>query len=271
MALPLHIIVIRHGLSEGNVANHKAKQGDRSTFDDPEFRDRHFSSWRLVEEGRQQVAAAREWLHHECGDLVIQRGYVSPYIRAMETALYLELDIPWIQTPHLRERLWGDLASLADNTLDQLYRVSMQELRTQPLLWTPPGAGGESMATYCSVVVDRMLDTLSRSCEQFAVVLVSHGGWLRGLRVRLERLTHEEFLRMSTSDDPYDRIHNCQILHYSRCNPTTGEAGQTIRWFRSVCPWDLSRSSNEWTEIERHEYRIADLRRIVESVPQLVI
>lgn len=39
-------------------------------------------------------------------------------------------------------------------------------------------------------------------------------------------------------------------------------------WVRSVCPWNESRSRNEWVEIERGQYTNEDLLREAESVPR---
>lgn len=267
MALPVNIIAIRHGESEGNLVNRRARDHDQTVFEIPGFRDRHVSQWRLTDLGREQAQAAGNWLRREA--VAVDRGYVSFYTRAMETALYLP-EVPWIESPYLREQMWGDLTSLADKDRVGEYQRSLQARETQPFLWTPPGAGAESMDEYFTKTVDRALDTLNRSCGSMSVVLVTHGGWLWGLRHRMERLPQEELMRLRTSDDPHEHIHKCQIIHYTRCNPWMGQTTPKIQWVRSICPWDLSLSSNEWREIRRHVYSAVDLQRLVSAVPQLV-
>lgn len=267
MALPMNIIAVRHGESEGNLINCRARASDQTVFEIPGFQERHVSQWRLTDTGREQAQAAGDWLRRE--SIALDRGYVSFYTRAMETALYLP-EIPWIETPYLREQMWGDLTTLADRDRIGQYERSLKARETQPFLWTPPGAGAESMDAYFTKTVDPALNMLNRSCGAMTVVLVTHGGWLWGLRHRLERLAQEELIRLRTSDNPHDHIHKCQIFHYTRRNPWSGQEAAQIQWVRSICSWNSSLSSNEWREIRRHVYSRADLSRLVNAVPQLV-
>ena len=52
--LPVDLVLVRHGQSEGNVANRRAERGDKRIFT-PEFRLRHSSSFRLTDLGRSQA------------------------------------------------------------------------------------------------------------------------------------------------------------------------------------------------------------------------
>lgn len=65
-------------------------------------------------------------------------------------------------------------------------------------------------------------------------------------------------------------MHHCQILHYTRRNPVTGEIAPHVNWMRSVCPWDATLSSNAWHEIERPVWSNADLLAEVHQIAQLV-
>ncbi len=267
MSLPLNIYVLRHGESEGNRVNELARNGDKTVFEIPGFAERHVSQWRLTNMGREQAGAAGDWFRGK--RIHIDRGYVSFFIRAQETALYLP-DMPWIETPYLREQIWGDLTSLADKDRVAQYYASLEARKVQPFLWTPPGPGAESMDTYFTKAVDPMLNTMSRSCGAMNVVLVTHGGWMWGLRHRMEDLSQEEFMHLRASNDLHNHIHKCQIFHYTRCDPKTSEITAKVQWMRSICPWNTSRSSNEWQTIRRHVYSQEDLRRLVDAVPQLV-
>jgi len=71
------------------------------------------------------------------------------------------------------------------------------------------------------------------------------GNLMMAFRVRMEKLSTRQFQQLETSNNPHDGLHFCQILHYSRKNPKTGEIAPIPMWMRSVCPWDLGRSSNE--------------------------
>lgn len=68
---------------------------------------------------------------------------------------------------------------------------------------------------------------------------------MMAFRVRLEKLSTRQFQQIENSDNQHDSLHFCQILHYTRKNPKTGEIAPIPMWMRSICPWDLTRSSNE--------------------------
>src|ERR1700722_18361885 len=82
MAMPLDLVLIRHGESEGNVAFGKSRQGDDSHFT-PKFLTRHSSHWRLTTRGAHQARCAGDWLRENVAES-FDRYYVSEYLRAME-------------------------------------------------------------------------------------------------------------------------------------------------------------------------------------------
>src|SRR3989338_6760651 len=88
--LPIDLIFIRHGQSEGNVANKASRKGDNSFFT-PEFRDRHSRSFRLTDKGISQAKAAGKWIRKNI-PMPFDRFYVSDYVRAKETAACLDLE-----------------------------------------------------------------------------------------------------------------------------------------------------------------------------------
>ena len=57
--LPLDLVLVRHGESEGNVAQEWSKLGDDSLWTE-EFRQRHSSRYRLTLKGREQVRGGGE-------------------------------------------------------------------------------------------------------------------------------------------------------------------------------------------------------------------
>jgi hypothetical protein len=50
MTMPMDLVLVRHGESEGNVVYGLARQGDHALFT-PEFLSRHSSRWRLTRLG----------------------------------------------------------------------------------------------------------------------------------------------------------------------------------------------------------------------------
>lgn len=274
--LPVDLVLVRHGESEGNVATQRSRQGDHSVFT-PEFLARHSSRFRLSARGREQAVAAGEWLRGEfsllCptipGSASFDRHYTSEYVRAMETAALLGLPAArWYADFYLRERNWGDMEVLPESERKAHFAASMAMKKCAPFFWTPPN--GESIAEVC-LRVDRVLATLHREADTFRrVVLVCHGEVMWAFRVRLERLSERQYKQMDLSKDPHDRIHNCQVLHYSRRDPATGFTYPFANWVRSVCPLDPVLSSNEWRAISRQTFTNEELLARVQKTKPMV-
>ncbi|MEX1111888.1 MAG: phosphoglycerate mutase family protein, partial [Candidatus Andersenbacteria bacterium] len=266
MAMPLDLVLVRHGESEGNIANQRSRAGDNSAFT-PEFKERIGAMWRLTKLGRAQALAAGEWIQSNIGQR-FDRYYVSEYIRAKETAAFLKLPLAeWFCDFYLRERDWGEMDVCPDDERQRLFAESLRRRQVDGFFWTPPN--GESLAQLC-LRVDRVIDTWQRECSDKRIIAVCHGEVMWAFRVRLERLSQQRFRELDTSRHAHDRIHNCQILHYTRRSPVTDTTTPYYSWMRSICPTDLSMSRNEWERIERTRFSNQELIQQVEQVPQLV-
>jgi NAD+ kinase len=268
MTMPLDLILVRHGESEGNYAYGLSYRGDHRYFEaGSPFLRRHGSKWRLTECGREQAAAAGAWLRAQVAP-AFDRYYVAEYLRSMETAAHLGFaEARWYCEFYLRERDWGKFDVMSIEQRKREYADDMRRRELDRFFWTPPG--GESMATLC-LRIDRVLQTLHRDCADQRVLLVCHGEVMWAFRVRLERMSQHRYQELDYSTDPLHKIHNCQILHYTRHDPVTGATAPYLNWLRSVCPWDLTRSRNEWERIERHRYSNEELLELVERTPPLI-
>ncbi|MFC1639100.1 histidine phosphatase family protein [Patescibacteria group bacterium] len=263
MTMPIDLVWVRHGQSDLNVANKLSRRGDDSMFTE-EFVKKHSSLAPLTDPlGRSQAVAASEWLKADewlrrgGTNVLFDRCYASEYVRAMQTAALLDLPgAQWYLEYHLRERDWGELDIMTDAERRKRFGEKLDEQKRHPLLWTPPG--GTSMAD-TSLRIDRMFNTLGRECGDKRVIIVSHGEVMWLARIRIERLTERRFRELKTSGNPHDKIHNCQILHYTRRDPETGKLLPHLRWMRSICPTDLTRSSNEWQRIMRPSFSNEEL------------
>lgn len=265
MGMPKDLVLVRHGQSEGNEANRLSRKGDDRHFT-PGFLNRHSSTWRLTSKGVEQAKAAGDWLRAN-NLFTFHRAYASQYLRAQETAAHLGLDVNWYLEFYLRERDFGELDVLPDGERKQRFARELARRQLDGHFWIPPN--GESMATVC-LRVDRIFDTLHRECDGKRVIMVDHGETILAKRMRLERLTQEQLKRLEESDDDKDRIHNGQILHYTRRNPETGEILPYLGWMRSVCPWDETKSRNTWEPIVRKKFTNAELLATVEATPRMV-
>ncbi len=266
--MPVDTVLVRHGQSEGNFLNQIARKGGTHPGRE-ELQKRHTSVWRLTNRGRAQAKMAGEWLRSEMDGGHFDRFYVSEYLRAKETAAYLGLpDARWYAEAYLREREDGDLEGLSDDQRAREFPESIAHRSREPFFWTPPN--GESVARACERV-DRVLATLHRECTDKRVILMLHGELMWAFRVRLERLSQSEYARQRLSPDPHDWIHNCQILHYTRRDPESGELKPYCDWMRSVCPTDTARSRNVWQHIVRPVHTNESLLAEAAQVERLIV
>lgn len=264
--MPIDLVLVRHGESEGNLAKVRSKAGDESSSQ--LFKGLHSSRFRLTDRGREQAKAAGEWLRKEFPN-GFGRHYTSAYKRAMETAGLLGLpNARWYVEPALRERDWGDLDVMSESDRHARFRESLAMKKVSPLYWIAPN--GESVMHVSETRTYRMLGTLARECSRIPVCMVCHGETMWSFRLPLERMSDDEYNRLDASDNPFDRIHNCQILHYTRKRPEDQDAATHFTYMRSVCPWNDKLSSNEWKRIVRPEYTNQRLLEIVEATPRLV-
>jgi NAD+ kinase len=266
MAMPLDLVFVRHGQSESNLASKHAREGDTSLYTE-EFRRRHNSQHRLTKMGRSQAKEAGEWLRKN-GFGHFDRKYASDYVRAKETAGLLNLDGPdWYVDHMLRERETGELENLSWEERQAKEQDSMITRDTDPFYWIPPN--GESIAQM-TVRLRQLFDTLHRECYDKRVVVVCHGEVMLAFRQLIERLPLDKWVEIGDQKrDPRNRINNCQVIHYTRRNPETGELSPHLGWMRSVCPWDESLSSNIWQPIQRKRFSNEELLSVAQNVSPL--
>lgn len=71
--------------------------------------------------------------------------------------------------------------------------------------------------------LSKIISRLHRECHDKRVIIVCHGEVMWAFRVILERLTQHQYRELDKSTNVKDKIHNCQIIHYSRRDPKTGK------------------------------------------------
>ncbi|HZS43070.1 MAG TPA: phosphoglycerate mutase family protein [Candidatus Paceibacterota bacterium] len=268
--MPNNLVLVRHGESEGNIAVARSKKGDHSAYEG-DFKNRHSSLWRLSALGVKQAQLTGEWIRENVTHIRPQfhRFYTSEYLRAMETAALLDIpEAKWFTEFYLRERNWGSLDRVSVKEREEKFQEAMMEREIDPFYWTPPN--GESLAELC-LRVDRVLNTLHRECNGQNVIIVCHGEVMWAFRVRLERMSQERFRKLDQSKKPSDRIHNCQVIHYTRINPFRigAPTSSYLSWMRSICPWNL-KFSTKWHQINRLRYSNEDLLERVKKTKPLI-
>lgn len=262
MGTPKNLILVRHAESQGNEAYRNHENGDKDAFTE-EFLRIHSSKWQLTEDGRKQAKQAGEWIRENTG-LKFNYFYSSDYIRALETALLLNLSkAQWIPNNYLEERSWGTMDMIPPEKRKIKFREELKVKDQDPYNWRPPG-GGESVAELCGRI-DRFLDSLVRVATDKNVIVVCHGVIMWAFRVRLERMTSDVFKELYLSKDPQNKIHNCQILWYSKVNPKTQKCEDQLDWVQSVNPINPEISSG-WKRIERPKYSNKALAAHIEAI-----
>lgn len=264
--MPRHLVLVRHGESEGNVAVKRSENGDDRDFT-PEFRQRPSRLWCLTDRGREQAILTGAWLRERFPS-GFGRRYVSETIRTYNTAGLLGINGPrWFNEPDLIERNWGHFDGMTEAERLVEYGHVLSRKDGDPYMWAPPG--GESIHSV-RTRIRWVLSTLHRECSEMDVIQVVHGEVMWCYRSLLERMTLKRFTELDGSDDPLDRINNCQVLIYTRVNPETGIEQDHTGWVYSTCPHDLSKSTNRWERLERPTFSDEELLVEAALVSRLV-
>jgi NAD+ kinase len=266
--LPRDLILVRHGESEGNVANKRSRQGDDSAYT-ADFLNRHSTQLRLTDKGKKQAKAAGQWLR-ENGFAHFDRHYVSEYARALETAALLDLpDASWYMDFQLRERSYGLMDIIPDSIRKERFAEHMR-LRNIHLFYAPL-PDGESMAEACDRVRNNVIATLHREMSDKRVIIVSHGETIRAIRVVLERMPADLYHSVDKEDPPWFKIGNGQVIHYTRVDPNNPENILPYPgWVRSVNPYDPPYAGHDWQKITRKKYSNVELLAMAENSARLI-
>ena len=256
--LPNHLIFVRHGESEGNVAMAAAKNGDLSHFNES-YVNTPGRKWGLSPVGEKQAQAMGEWLRSEdeagaFGDVNgPRRHYASPLTRTRHTAAHLGLtdstgaSVEWRLNRALRERDWGDIETMTKSAYREAYPDSALKEKIDPLYWRPPG--GESIADVAGNRVLSFYDTLHRECSEQTVFAVTHGERIRADLLTITRANDEDYwiwdegfptdnseILPAAPNHDYSsqlanlfggklKIPNCATFHLSRFAPDSDPAG----------------------------------------------
>lgn len=267
MPMPADLWLVRHGQSEANVIINAAHEGDTSYYEGGtmEVAD---SVWRLTELGVRQAQTIGEFINYVQPHF--DRYIVSPYVRTMETAANMSLNgALWERDRTVRERSWGEINTVPQDSIRDRYELNLLFKRIDPLYWKP--SSGESIAELAEVRVHNMLNRLKdKSTSNDSVIIVSHGEFMSACRLVIEELYDDRYLEM-LKDKKYE-VQNCQAMHYTRRDPKTGRLAERFGWLqlhRIVENEDGSMSvhTHSWKEFDRKLYTNDELERYVNGVP----
>jgi probable phosphoglycerate mutase len=206
---PERLYVIRHGESAGNVARDKAEAENLERIDIA-TRDVDVP---LSELGEEQAAALGRWIGAQPEDERPTVLWVSPYVRAQQTAeIALKaagLSLPTVVDERLREREFGVLDGLTRRGITaQFPEESERRSRLGKFYHRPPG--GESWSDVL-LRLRAALDDIRRDCAGERVLLVAHQVVVLLVRYVIEGMTEEEILAIDRQGD----VANCSVTAYA--------------------------------------------------------
>jgi broad specificity phosphatase PhoE len=209
---PERLILVRHGESAGNVARDKAEAEELERIDIAE-RDVDVP---LSAAGEEQAAALGRWIAELPEDERPTVLWVSPYVRAQQTAEIAlknaDLILPAVIDERLREREFGVLDLLTRRgIIAQFPDEAERRRRLGKFYHRPPG--GESWSDVL-LRVRAVLDDVRRDCPGERVLLVAHQVVVLLARYVVERMTEEEILAIDALGD----VANCSVTSYRQAD-----------------------------------------------------
>lgn len=263
--MPLNLILVRHGQSEGNLARRQFEETkDENNSFTEEFLSLHESQYALTPLGIEQAKLAGKWLK-ENNFTNFDRMIVSDNVRAKQTAAYLNIEnAKWMIKYNLRERDGGLFNVITPSVRDEKYADQQKFFDTQPFFYRPPQ--GESVADLCQRI-KMELDTLARECDGQNVIIVCHGHVMRAFRIVLERQPLLQSNAYLSTDEEWGRVPNCSIIHYTRQNPEFKDIGMSVRfdWVRVIRPAGGGALEDPFTLIKRKKYSNEELLEDAEN------
>lgn len=270
MTMPISLVLERHGESESNRAKALFEEG--KTFStEHDLMQVHTSERRLTPKGVEQAKAAGTWLKEHWYDPANPDGYrfyVSPYVRAMETAGHSGIGSKWQCDARLMERNWGSFDQMPYGERARLFQEELRLRKDHAFFWRP--TNGETLQDVFLRIRD-MTASLHRDCSDKRVLIVSHGETMWVWRTVLERLMPMQLRELMLVDDDRIWIHNCRLIEYTREREDGSLAPRFVR-MRFVNPMepDDAKTNWDWHEIPRVNWSHEDLLTFTEKFPRFI-
>lgn len=270
--MPITLTIVRHGESESNLAKTMFERGEILETED-ELMKVHTSERRLTPAGIKQAQLAGQWLREHWwlrdGDLSDYRLFVSPYVRAMETAGHFGFGKDWKPDPRLMERNWGEFDQLPYSERVRLFEEQLELRKNFAYFWRP--TNGETFQEVFLRLRD-MNASLHRSCPKHHALLVCHGETMWVWRTVLEGWALPQQLRDAMLKQTEQvRIRNCRIIQYTRHRANGSLAPRLVR-VRFINPEnpDDPETNLDWREIPRKRYTHEELVSYAEGFPTFI-
>jgi probable phosphoglycerate mutase len=208
---PKSLWLVRHGESEGNVANAMALQTGALRLD----LDANDIDVPLSARGRRQAEALGRWFRGFTADQRPTAVVVSPYLRARQTAeiALAEAGFDHVMTTvdeRLRDREQGVLDRLTASGIRERYPEEADRRAYLGKFWYRP-PGGESWADVAQRVRASLFE-LRLTAGDDRLLVVTHDVPLILIRYVVERLEVDEVVALA------GRVANCSLTRYDEDN-----------------------------------------------------
>jgi broad specificity phosphatase PhoE len=205
---PSRLYLVRHGESAGNVARDRAEAEGLPMID---IADRDMDV-PLSDRGREQAAALGAWWSRQPAGERPNVLYVSPYVRAQQTAeIAVEkggLSVSSVLDERLREREFGILDGLTRRGITSIFpEESQRRTRLGKFYHRPPG--GESWSDV-ALRVRSVLEDVRAHCDGERVAVVAHQVVVLLFRYVVESMTEQQVLAVDSAGE----VANCSVTSY---------------------------------------------------------
>lgn len=235
-----HLVLIRHGESEGDVRRAAWRRGEVVQTDKmPEEEE-------LTARGEEECRRAGRWIieniMRKFHITQFDGYYVSSALRSEQSAIALDLpNAVWQVDANLDERNRGFVRGIRAEQHKKRFPDSYAQMKSDPLHWVPPG--GNAIKPTEIDHAQRFLDKVRGGPR--TVVAVTHRDKMWAAMAPLEGLDDAELLAVNTDD-----IHNAQVVHYTSVDPISGEQAPALLWVCSVDPMHPDQSAG-WQYLSR--------------------
>ena len=204
---PSHLVIVRHGESERNVAKDAAKGAKEVHSFGSGLRD---MDTELTPRGHRQALAVGEYIANPYRFDVV---FSSPYRRAMKTAedIISKMTTPKplvVEEERIREIEFGILDGLMPEGIKAKFPEENARREREGKYWYRP-PGGESRPDV-ALRVQSFLGTLTRDYRQKSVLIVCHSVVVLIFRRLLERWGETDYLKVDQEAD----VKNCSLTIY---------------------------------------------------------
>jgi broad specificity phosphatase PhoE len=221
---PSHLVIVRHGESERNVAKDAAKRGTGLHSFGSGLRD---MDTELTPRGLRQAQAVGEHLaKHYRFDVLFSSPYRRTIATSKEIASRLTHKPPLVVEERIREIEFGTLDGLTSEGIKAKYAEEYARRDKESKYWYRP-PGGESRPDV-ALRVQSFLGTLTRDYRQKSVLIVCHSVVVLIFRRLLERWGETDYLKVDKEED----VKNCSLTIY---NYDRDKKKMVLNGYNTIC------------------------------------